>query len=301
MSWLREYIKNNAQVGAFGIKYLDDALTGILKGDLIIIGARSGAGKTTLSNIIARANARLNKKIALFTLENFKNDNLAEEAYNIYKSKTKNYDITLREFISGNIKFDEEFFSEAEIEAEEAYKNITLINRQAGYDIEKLKEDIIKQAQAGIDLIIIDHLDYIEKMDDNDTDIVHVTTLMRTIREAQNATKVAIVAMSHLRKNWNSKETYKIPSMDEFIGSSNKVKEATCVIMFAPDDDENYKNAGESHRRSTWCCIRKLRTGGIDNTAAKLVFNSKINQYEPFYTKYKVNYSGTKVEEIKAF
>ena len=296
--WAKEYIENNKKVGVFGIKYLDDKLKGILKGDLILIGARSGAGKTTLSNIISMANAKLDKKIALFSLENFTNDNLMEKAYYFYKEFTQNFSLDLRDFVQGNFVMDLDNFKKASYEAKMAYKNVNIINRQAGYDTNKLKQDIIKQANNGIDLIILDHLDYIDRVENENNENDHMTVLMRTIRQIQNETKVAIVAISHLRKNYNTKESPKIPSIDEFIGSSNKVKEATAVIMFAPDDETNYTSTNYN-LRNTWCCIRKLRMGGIDNTAAKLIFDTKTGSYRDIYTRYKVNYSGTQTVEIK--
>ena len=55
---LNDYIKDNTLCAKFGIKYLDDKLEGILQGDLILLGARSGAGKSTIADIIATHNAQ---------------------------------------------------------------------------------------------------------------------------------------------------------------------------------------------------------------------------------------------------
>lgn len=109
----------------------------------------------------------------------------------------------------------------------------------------KLKNDMISAvANDGCKLLIIDHLDYLDKDNPADNDVTHMTELMRTIRELQDDFGVAVIAISHLRKPANAKFMPAVPSVDEFIGSSNKVKEATSVIMFAPDDKENQNNAG---------------------------------------------------------
>lgn len=300
MSRLLEYMNENKKVGTFGIAYLDERLRGILKGDLIVLGARSGAGKSTLSNIIATTNARLGVKVALFSLENFKDDNFVEKAYYFYKKEVDDYSLSLRDFASGDFDICREALEKAEKYAEKCYEGINIISRQLNFNIEDLKNGIIDQVKnKGVHLIVLDHLDYVDKYD-NDTDYTHINSLMKTIREVQDEYKVAVVAISHLRKTYNSKVTPVIPSIDEFIGSSNKVKEATCVIMFAPDDEENFQMAKESlGKKSTWCCIRKLRMGGIDNKAAKLVFNTKTGDYDKKYALYAVNYSGTKITELE--
>ena len=299
-SRLLKYMSENKKVGIFGITYLDEKLKGILRGDLIIIGARSGAGKSTLSNIIATVNARLGVKVALFSLENFKDDNFVEKAYYEYIRQMKDYSISLRDFASGDFDICREALDKAEEYAEQCYKGINVINRQVNFSIEDLKNGIIDQVKnKGVNLIVLDHLDYVDKYD-NDTDYTHMNSLMKTIRELQDEYKVAVVAISHLRKAYNSKFSPIIPSIDEFIGSSNKVKEATCVIMFAPDDEGNYKMAKDNTgKKSTWCCVRKLRMGGIDNRAAKLIFNTRTGDYDKNYELYSVDYAGTKTELIE--
>lgn len=295
---LLNYMQKNKKVGVFGVSYLDYKLKGILANDLIVIGARSGAGKSTLSNIIAKSNAKKGNKVALFSLENFEDDNFVETAFYRYRYLTNDYSLSLRNFASGDFDKDIEKLQQSEEYAEEQYKNIKIINRQSDFGLEELKKGIIDCASEGYKLIILDHLDYIDKYD-NDTDYTHMNSLMKTIRKAQDSFHVAIVAISHLRKSYNSKEMPAIPSVDEFIGSSNKVKEATVVIMFAPDDSNNFTVTGDNDdKKFTWCCIRKLRMGGIDNKAASLKFNVKSGIYDESYKMYRVNYSGTKIEEI---
>ena len=297
MSRLLEYFKENAKSAKFGIKYLDDKLKGILKGDLILIGARSGCGKTTLADSIATYNGKQGKNVTLISLENFKDDNFVQKAYYKYKELTKQWDLSLRDFASGDFELDAfGNLQKAEQYAEQEYQNINLINRQKNYTIEDLKRDIVLAVEnQNSDLVILDHIDYLDKVEDNETEIKHITRIMKEIRNAQYVFKVPVIVISHLRKPNNGKIEAIIPSIDEFIGSSNKVKESTIVIMLAPDDETN--TILDSNKKATWCCIRKLRMGGIDNTAAKLYFDITKGKYDDDYKIYKCNYSGTKVEE----
>jgi len=294
---LKEYWENNKKVGKFGNSFLDDYLSGILLSDFILIGARSGAGKSTIANHIAKTNRDAGNKVSLFSLENFKGDCFIQEAYYEYMKLTNDYSLKLRNFASGDFQANMLELKKAENHAKKCFENINIINRKSNYGIEELKNDIIKEVEEnGSKLIILDHLDYVNKYS-NENDNTHMNDLMRTIRNVQDSFKVAVVAISHLRKAPQMKDAPVIPSMDEFIGSGSKVKEATAVIMLAPDDEGNISLANHQNRL-TWCCIRKLRMGGSDNRAAKLIFDTQTGKYKDAYNLYKVNYSGTKTEVI---
>ena len=297
----------NEIVGKFGVKYLDDELCGIMRGDFVLIGARSGAGKSSLANMIARENKK-SKQTALFSLENFENDLPMEQAYRYYLHNGGQY-CSMREFASGEFMkryrgHNDELAGLLEKASEYAnsqYDGINVYNRRAGFTIEKLVQAMIDEAAKGTKLFIIDHLTYIDKMYANESDLEHITTLMRTLRQIQDEKKVAVVGIAHLRKPLTTKEMPVIPSIDEFMGSSNMAKEATVCVLVAPDDEGNKKNVelGNKRVKKTWFCIRKNRYGGISNEAAKLNYDLTAGTYLPDYELYSVNYSGTKTEFLQ--
>lgn len=299
--------QNNKIVGRFGVSYLDETLTGIMRGDLVVIGSRAGSGKSSLANMIARANQKRNR-VALFSLENFSDDLPMEQAYR-YFMKNSNYYCSMREFASGEFlkRFDgnkQELASLLEKATEYAnnvYNGVNVYNRQVGFTVEKLVETMVNESEKGTELFIIDHLTYVDKLYCDESDVEHMTVLMRTIRQIQDEKKVAVVGISHLRKPiGNVKEMPVIPSMDEFMGSSNVAKEATVCILLAPDDEGNKQNVekGLNDLKKTWCCIRKNRYGGITNKAANLFFDIRSGEYKKSYELFSVNYSGTKTESL---
>jgi len=290
---VEKYFKQNKRVGSFGIQYLDDKLSGILKSDLVLLGARSGAGKTTIANSIAMSNI---KNVKLFSLENFKGDMFLSEVYYAYMNLTRKFGINQRAFISGQFEYDYEILQQAENQIKDKLRELKIKTRTSDYNIKSLQSDMIKSAQNGTELIVLDHLDYVDKDNPNENDVAHITQLMKTIRECQEKHGCAIVGVSHLRKN-NGKDLPAIPSVDEFIGSSNKVKQSTLVIMVAPDDIDNQENCN-SNIKKTWCCIRKSRFGGIDNKVASLKFNRSSNKYMSDYEEMSVDYQGKEIKEI---
>jgi len=294
MSILLEEQKRAGYVGRFGIPYLDDKLGYILATDFILAGARSGAGKTTISTIIAMANK--DNKVCLFSLENFANDSLLQEAYAIYCKLNKKYDLSLRQILSSkhNEEVNWDVWEKAECQAKEKFEHIRLISRSDGYNLENLKRDWEQAVADGYKLIILDHIDYLDKVNAGDSDVMHISEICKEIRKIQNKTPCGLFALSHLRKTV-SKEPPAVPSIDEFIGSSNKVKEATCVLMFAPNDKRNeeiLKDTGNENLKSTFCCIRKLRNGGFSNKVGIMYFNRNKNNYESDYQEKIVSYSG---------
>lgn len=295
------YWNRNTIVGKFGVPYLDDELIGISKSDLVIIGARSGAGKSSLARIIYENNNPLTT--ALFSLENFDGDLMAEELRKAYNDKMGTR-FTAREWQTAEIpSFNRGVLEELEDDIKQMYVANTVFGRQTP-DGEPWTVDTLRQwmlycvnTQA-VNLIILDHLDYLDRDNPNESDNSHVTELMKMIREVQEVAPngCGVVAFSHLRKPIGKVEDVKVPNENEFIGSSNKVKQATQVVMIAPT---NEPPMGICY--GTWFCIRKNRNGGIKNQAACLLFNPVTASYEQGYELYSINYSGTKTEKLLTF
>lgn len=292
-----DYWERNKIVGKFGVPYLDKELLGISKSDLVLIGARSGAGKSSLAKIIYDANDK--KKTALFSLENYEGDvemSMLRKEYNLRTDSFYN----ARQWQTGvGLKINENELGAAlgevlrQLEGSYIFGRVPPDDESGKWNIETLTEKIIWCATHGIELIIIDHLDYLDRDDPNESDNSHITELMKAIRTAQE-TGAAVVAFSHLRKPNGKVDDLIVPNENEFIGSSNKVKQATQVILFAPaNEGDEYQGYG------TWCCIRKNRNGGIKNQVAKLFFIPLTETYLDRYDLYTINYSGTKATPIE--
>lgn len=293
-----DYWEKNKIVGQYGVPYLDRELLGISKSDLVVIGARSGAGKSTLSKIIFNANDKT--KTALFSLENYTGDvemSILRKEYNALMG-TK---YTARQWQTRRgVIVNEEMLAKAWVATQKQLENALIFGRTPpdatidnnAWTIDSLAKKIIWCATSGKELIIIDHLDYLDRDNPNESDNEHITKLMTAIRTAQE-TGAAVVAFSHLRKPVGKVDDVVVPNENEFIGSSNKIKQATQVIMFAPANEGD-----EQMGYATWCCIRKNRNGGIKNQAAKMFFDPMSETYKDYMELFTINYSGTKTVPI---
>lgn len=73
----------------FGISFLDEALDGILPIDLVLFGASSGVGKTSLVSDIAYKNAALGKRVYGIFLEAFEGEIELKNKYKLLAQEAK--------------------------------------------------------------------------------------------------------------------------------------------------------------------------------------------------------------------
>src|SRR3990167_4264153 len=145
------------------MSYLDEVLHGLLRSDLILIGARTGAGKSTLANQFAYHNAQNGTKVSLFSLENYENE---FELMEIFKECHKTYNslkIDFTEFTAQIKMYPEEIISKAHETVQKNKKNINLVSRApGGFNIENMKEKFVTHAKSGSQMFVIDHIDYLD-------------------------------------------------------------------------------------------------------------------------------------------
>lgn len=266
-------------VGVYGIQYLDDKLVSINKGELVLIGATSGCGKSQLAYIIARTNSERGVKTALFSLENSQGDVLRKEIYNKYRKLCENWKMSFRDFnlIVKKQMYDGELLEKAKQQAMESIKDIWLYEKPTeGFTVEDMKREFDRAAKDGCKLLIVDHLDYFDQINGNEKDeCKYLREIMKAIRKMIEVYQVPVIAFSQFRKPTDQKMI--IPTQYEFYGSSDKAKIATTIITMARNYDETC-GENESH---TYIAIRKDRFGL--QSVADCVYDLKTNSYRAYY------------------
>lgn len=295
MTDMFDLIEEVKPVGKYGISYLDNQLRSINKGELVLIGACSGAGKSTLAQKIAVTNSKNKVKTALFSLENSRGDTLRREVYNVYRNISKNWKMTYREFIEmvNSGLHDGECLEEAYRMAGETLKDVWLYEKPTeGFTVQNLKEEFEKAVKDGCKLLIIDHLDYFDQIDNDPKDeCKYLREIMKSIRKLIEEFGTPVVAFSQFRKPTDQKMI--IPTQYEFYGSSDKAKIATTIITLARNFDDKGMSPTDIH---TYIAIRKDRFG--NTSVADCVFDLKSNEYKTGYTLGYTNEWGHFFKEI---
>lgn len=271
---------------SFGIKFFDEVLGGIYSNDLIIVGAKTGIGKTQLATIAAMTNAR-KKRVHYFALE-------AEE--NEIERRIK-YQTTAKLFYGGPIKlqhpnlnlnymdwrygkFNQEFDPyENEINEmiADSYPGLNCFYRVDGskFTAETLKKSVLS-IQDQTDLIIIDHLHFFDIEDENENR--GMKDLMMTVRDLALLVNKPFIVVAHMRKT-DKRSMDLMPDIEDFHGSSDISKICTKAITIAPANIENVKNNWWTYLRAAKCRPDNSRTRWIGLSS----FNSTTDKYDNRY------------------
>jgi hypothetical protein len=237
-----ERVAQKDKLLTYGITVLDEATGGILPNDLVLIGAKTGVGKTQAVTRIAAMNALKGKRVTLFALE-------AEEFEIERRIKFMLYGKAYREYVKQNkienaraLDYAEWRLGRMEGELERfekginahmaAFSSLKTIYRKSGdYGIEELEGDILRLFNE-TDLFIVDHLHYIDNDDENEN--AGMKRIVKKLRDLALSLGKPIVLVAHLRKTQKGKYAPLVPDVEDFHGSSDIVKIATTAIILAP-------------------------------------------------------------------
>lgn len=277
---------------SFGIKFLDDAVDGFYNNDVIIIGSKTGEGKTAICNMIAEHNARNGRKVLYLALEaeekevgrRMKFRNLCRR---FFSENPEHYPLSYNKWRKGKIEDKMDYFEPDVINDVSAWgDNLIVRYREGDFTREDIRTNFISYAKD-VDLIILDHLHYVDFEEENENKALKTT--LKTIRDLNLQYKKPIIVVTHLRKT-DKKFEGLVPEKEDVHGSSDIVKISTVIVLLAPSYEQV---EGKEHLFKTYFSIPKSR--GQSNAmpyVAELYFNIKTGEYDE---KYSLGKRGTKV------
>lgn len=305
---------DHTKLCSYGISFLDDALKSICKNELVVLGARSGQGKSDLGLHIADHNAKNGKKVAVFYLEGGAEEAIARMKWrdicDIYFAHHTDEGVDMDYVEWKTNKVTHPIFNKLEAEVyteyEEKYReNLYFYNVGQGltiedfilslYDFHSLETafgdsfDPTKKKGYDLDLIIIDHLQYFS-LTQSENEISEITRILREVKNITDNLKIPVILISHLRKM--SKESG-VPDMEDFYGSSNIPKISSTSIMLHPATDKQQLSANIF---PTYMRVVKSRVGVKSTYAALIDYDLTKRRYSDKYELYPVNYFGEVAE-----
>jgi replicative DNA helicase len=304
----QERIDQQGKLLSYGISYLDEVTGGIPQNELIVVGAKTGVGKTQLITQIAATNAKQGKRVALFALEAEKYEierrikfGILSRRYRVGVNRgeiTNPQPLDYRSWRQG--KYEDIFGKWDETVNRmiaKDYATLNTIYRSGGnYSMKELERDITRLA-TNTDLIIVDHLHYIDIDGDNENH--EVTEIMKNLRDLAIMLGKPIVLVAHMRKTMGGKKNAPlVPDLEDFHGASNITKIATTCIILAPCydaeftgirpdsfyDDPATKQSVTSTLWPTYIRVAKFRLdGAITRHTAVAFFDSALGAYREEY------------------
>lgn len=260
----------------YWIKILDEYLYGMLPEELIVIGAGTWVWKSEIAYTIAITNALIGKRVLLLALE----WDIYEIAYRYYQKELNKFSSDADRVKWWEYRFNlrkEIWWAEDYIyeETEEILKkNLVIYNKKEIADMEFIWE-LIANTKDMFDMIIIDHLHYIELEGENENK--EIWKVMRELKTITDIIKKPIVLISHLRKIPRGVE----PDLGDLYWSWHISKEATTIIILSKWDRDDF-SWERLHKRyaPTQAAIRKNRAWILQSpTKFKMMYDTRKKSY----------------------
>ncbi|MBZ4418982.1 replicative DNA helicase [Myxococcus sp. RHSTA-1-4] len=254
---------------------LDMQLTGLHAGELIILAARPGIGKTSFAmNIAVHAALKENKAVGIFSLEM-----PADQLLMRLLASTARVD--MKKLRGGRLTpHDEEKFQEM---AGALYNAPIYIDDSGGlspFDL-RAKARRVKQKDPRLSLLVIDYLQLMHQKGKVESRQLEVAEISRALKQLAKELEVPIIALSQLNRKVEERKGGK-PMLSDLRESGSIEQDADVVMFIHREETEEGGGDGPPQPSSTVIpvelIIAKQRNGPVGSI--DLVFLSEFTRFE---------------------
>ncbi len=257
-----------------GFVDLDNQLTGFHGGELIVLAARPGIGKTSLAmNFALHAAGKENLAVAVFSLE-------MPSVQLITRLLATHAKVDMKKLRGGRLSpADEERISES---ANELFKCKFYVDDSGGlssFDL-RAKARRLHQKEGKLGLIVIDYLQLMHQKGKVESRQLEVAEISRALKQLAKELDVPIIALSQLNRKVEERKGGK-PMLSD-LRESGAIEQDADVVMFIHREDESEEGAPPPEQRSTVIpvelIVAKQRNGPIGSV--DLVFLAEFTRFE---------------------
>lgn len=218
-----------------GFDNLDRLTHGFQKGDLLILAARPGVGKTALSlNFAVNAAIKTRGSVAIFSLE-MPSEQLLQRMLssmsNVNSSKIR------------SLNLDEREWTKIDVAVNELSKTKIFVDDTAGAKLADIqgKARKLKAVHDDLNLIIVDYLQLIttSSFSKSENRQNEVSEISRGLKEMARELKVPVIALSQLSRSVEKRENKK-PMLSD-LRESGSIEQDADIVLFIYREDY-YKN-----------------------------------------------------------
>lgn len=270
-----DLMKNaNGQLGlGCGFPDVDKVLAGMEPGELVVLAARPGVGKTSFATQVAEHHALGEEKrpVGIFSLE-------MPAKQLVLRMASARSKVPLERIRRGRLSpVDEERLSDAMAQLFEAPIHIDDSGDVSPLDL-RAKARRLKQKHPALSLIIIDYLQLMKVRGRVESRQVEVAEISRSLKALAKELELPILALAQLNRDV---EKRKGPPMLSDLRESGAIEQDADVVMFlhrekADDDDE--APAARDELSTVELHIAKQRNGPTGS--ASLLFNGPLARFE---------------------
>ena len=251
---IEELVKNHGRIEGVptGYSELDDMLTGLHAGELVLIAARPSMGKTSFGmNIVENAAIRAGKKAAVFSLEM-----PAEQlAMRMLCTEAK---VDMQRVRRGQIS-DEEWgkLSEAMIAIGPSGM---FVDASSGVTVAEVRSKARRlQLEQGLDLIMIDYIQLMTASGRFGSRQEEVSAISRSLKGLATELGVPVIALSQLSRAPTGRANHR-PMLSD-IRESGAIEQDADVVMFIHRED--YYEPETAEKNIAEIIIAKQRNGAL--------------------------------------
>jgi replicative DNA helicase len=252
-----------------GFRNLDQYITGLKGGDLVILAARPSVGKTAFMLEMIRHMAvkdkgdgakGLSKKVAVFSLE-MGRDQLADRLVSLQSN------IGLMDIRMGQMEGDT--WAKCNDAQAELYDTDIFIDDTPGQHISEIRTKCRKwDMEVGIDAIFVDYLQLIQGRN-KDNRAQEVSEISQGLKNIARELRVPVVALSQLNRSVESRNDRR-PQLSDLRESGSIEQDADMVIFLHREAYYN-KELEESEKNKAEAIIAKNRNGATGIAALKFI------------------------------
>ncbi len=250
-----------------GFPEIDQVLTGIYPGDLIVVGARSRVGKTAFMLNIATNMLAQRIPVIIFSLEM----TAKQLMYRLYTAKAEvNNDYLRNKYVKmpgeifESLKAASKFFNDKPLHIDDS-PSTGIVNIQT-----KARRFFAKAETAGV--IFIDYVQQIREAGNSENEQVRISKITSALKVMAKELKCPVVALAQLNREIEKRQE-KIPQLADLRSSGSLEMDSDIVILLHRD----VNNESLEERAKTIINIAKHRKG--DGGLYKL-------KYKEQYTKF---------------
>ena len=244
-----------------GFNYLDTVLTGLGRGDLVILAARPGMGKTSFAlNIATRVAMQQKVPVAIFSLEMTK-----EQLTNRILSAEAGIDS--QAFRTGALRAEDwEYLALA---TEKLHDAPIYMDDTSGITITEMKAKIRRVNQdptrPNVGLIVIDYLQLMTTGQRSENRVQEISSITRNLKIMAKEMNVPIIALSQLSRavEKQGNNSSHRPQLSDLRDSGSIEQDADCVLFLYRDSYYASQNpdGAEVDADTAECIVAKNRHG----------------------------------------
>jgi replicative DNA helicase len=223
---------------ATGFHELDQKLAGLQRSDLVIIAARPSMGKTSFAlNVALNAAVKHKYAVGIFSLEMSK-DQLVDRllsaqsgvgAWRLRTGQMRNEDFTqisqaMNELAEASLYIDDS-----------AFMNVMEVRTKA----RRL------QADKGLDLLILDHLQLMDGKSHSDNRVQEMSEISRSLKALAKELNIPVIAISQLSRQVENRPG-RLPLLSD-LRESGSIEQDADVVMFLYRDEYYDKDTDRQH------------------------------------------------------